>query len=249
MASKTVIRPIAERPCGGPDHVEKRDCLDEILNENFLLTLTQLNQELRQRLPRNDLGSATALWQELWKECCFVSNWPVLFLRIETVLMSFKTDWTMPTGSWAMLWWTTVFSQTNVGTTFGLQEITEEEEEGNGRTDRSVVSEEEMFLSQWPFDPTMNWFSTVQLLVGWVRKDLMALLGTNKTTPRSWWICYLHLRRTAPAHKNSAIPGPNAELKKLHPHSILEHCRTRNNFLDSSHQSRHQSSWDTRSDE
>ena len=53
-----------------------------------------------------------------------------------------------------------------MGTTFGLQEITEEEEEGNGRTDRSVVSEEEMLLSQWPFDPTMNWFSTVQLLVG-----------------------------------------------------------------------------------
>ena len=23
-----------------------------------------------------------------------------------------------------------------------------------------------MLLSQWPFDPTMNWFSTVQLLVG-----------------------------------------------------------------------------------
>ena len=29
-----------------------RDCLHEILNENCLLTLTQLNQELRQRLPR-----------------------------------------------------------------------------------------------------------------------------------------------------------------------------------------------------
>ena len=29
-----------------------RDCLNEILNENCLLTLTQLNQELRQRLPR-----------------------------------------------------------------------------------------------------------------------------------------------------------------------------------------------------
>ena len=30
-----------------------RDFLNEILNENCLLTLTQLNQELRQRLPRN----------------------------------------------------------------------------------------------------------------------------------------------------------------------------------------------------
>ena len=47
---------IAERPRGGPNHVrvdnEMRDCLNEILNENCLLTLTQLNQELRQRLPR-----------------------------------------------------------------------------------------------------------------------------------------------------------------------------------------------------
>ena len=44
---------IAERP-QGPNHVrvdnEMRDCLNEILSENCLLTLTQLNQELRQRL-------------------------------------------------------------------------------------------------------------------------------------------------------------------------------------------------------
>ena len=47
---------IAERLRGGPNHVrvdhEMRDCLNEILNENCLLTLTQLNQELRQRLLR-----------------------------------------------------------------------------------------------------------------------------------------------------------------------------------------------------
>ena len=47
---------IVERPRGGPNHVrvdnEMRDCLNEILNENCLLTLTQLNQELRQRLPQ-----------------------------------------------------------------------------------------------------------------------------------------------------------------------------------------------------
>ena len=40
---------IAKRPRGGPNHVrvdnEMRDCLNEILNENCLLTLTQLNQE------------------------------------------------------------------------------------------------------------------------------------------------------------------------------------------------------------
>ena len=46
---------IAERPREGPNHVrvdnEMRDCLNDILNENCLLTLTQINQELRQRLP------------------------------------------------------------------------------------------------------------------------------------------------------------------------------------------------------
>ena len=46
---------ITERPRGGPNNVrvdnEMRDCLNEILNEYCLLTLTQLNQELR-RLPR-----------------------------------------------------------------------------------------------------------------------------------------------------------------------------------------------------
>ena len=46
---------IAERPRGGPNHVrvnnEMRDCLNDILNENCLLTLAQINQELRQCLP------------------------------------------------------------------------------------------------------------------------------------------------------------------------------------------------------
>ena len=46
---------IAERPRGGPNHIrvdnEMRDCLNYIFNENCLLTLAQINQELRQRLP------------------------------------------------------------------------------------------------------------------------------------------------------------------------------------------------------
>ena len=46
-------------------------------------------------------------------------------------------------------------SLTNVVTIFGLQEVREEQEEGSGSTDRSVVSKEEMLLSQWPFHPPM----------------------------------------------------------------------------------------------
>ena len=47
---------MTERPRGGPNHVsgdnEVKDCLNEILNENWLLTLTQLNKRLWQCLPQ-----------------------------------------------------------------------------------------------------------------------------------------------------------------------------------------------------
>ena len=46
---------IRERQRGGRNNVrvddEMRDCLEEIINENCLLTLTQINHELRRRLP------------------------------------------------------------------------------------------------------------------------------------------------------------------------------------------------------
>ena len=45
----------SERPRGGANNVrvddEMRDCLQDILNENCLLTLIQMNEELRRRLP------------------------------------------------------------------------------------------------------------------------------------------------------------------------------------------------------
>lgn len=47
---------IAERPRGGANHVrvgdELRNCLNDFINENCLLTLAQIYQEIRQRLPR-----------------------------------------------------------------------------------------------------------------------------------------------------------------------------------------------------
>ena len=46
---------IAERPRGGTNHVRvddaMRDCLDDIINENCLLTIAEMNRELRLRLP------------------------------------------------------------------------------------------------------------------------------------------------------------------------------------------------------
>ena len=47
---------ITERPQGGTNHVwvddEMKNCLDDIWNKICLLTLAQINQELRQRVPR-----------------------------------------------------------------------------------------------------------------------------------------------------------------------------------------------------
>ena len=49
-------RRIAERPRGGANNVcvdnEMKDCLNDILNDNCMLTLAQINQELRRCLPR-----------------------------------------------------------------------------------------------------------------------------------------------------------------------------------------------------
>ena len=46
---------IAERPRGGANHVRvddaMRDCLNDIINENCLLTIAEMNRELRLRLP------------------------------------------------------------------------------------------------------------------------------------------------------------------------------------------------------
>ena len=46
---------IAERPRGGANHVRvddaMRNCLDDIINENCLLTIAEMNRELRVRLP------------------------------------------------------------------------------------------------------------------------------------------------------------------------------------------------------
>ena len=66
---------VNERPRGGQNNVrfdnEMRDCINEILNENCLLTLQQINEELQRRLPakplvcdRTIIGKTT-----VWKEC------------------------------------------------------------------------------------------------------------------------------------------------------------------------------------
>ena len=52
-------RRIRERPRGGRNNVlvddEMRQCLEDIINENCILTLSQINGELRRRLPAKPL--------------------------------------------------------------------------------------------------------------------------------------------------------------------------------------------------
>ena len=49
-----------------------------------------------------------------------------------------------------------MFSETNVVTfTIIWTEVMEEMDEGDAPTDRSVVSREELLLSQWPFHPPL----------------------------------------------------------------------------------------------
>ena len=49
-----------------------------------------------------------------------------------------------------------------VVTILGLQEVTVEQEEGNGNVGKFLVSEEEMLLSKWPFHRPMVLFSILQ---------------------------------------------------------------------------------------
>ena len=68
---------IHERPRGGRNHVrvddEMKDCLEEIINETCLLTLYQINRELRRCLPAKPIihrphSSKNIRWDALQSE-------------------------------------------------------------------------------------------------------------------------------------------------------------------------------------
>ena len=133
---------IAERPRGGPNHVrvdnEMRDCLNDILNENCLPTLTQLNQELRQRLPRKPRICDRTVARTLEGMLFHVKlARPVPADRNRPDVIQKRLDY----ANWFM---GHAVVNHSVFIEFGRQELTGEQGEGNGPTDRSVVSEEEM---------------------------------------------------------------------------------------------------------
>jgi len=130
-----------------------KDCLNKILNENCLLTLTQLNQELRKRLPRKPR----------------ICNHTVARI-LEGMLFRIKLAKPVPDviqkrldyANWfighALVNHTVFIDECGYNIwTSRSQGRARIEEERNARTDRSLVSEEEILLSQWHF--THQWFA------------------------------------------------------------------------------------------
>ena len=73
-------------------------CLEDIINENCVLTLSQINEELRRR-PLPILWFMTRRLIEVWKECCSVFNWFSPSQQTETDVMFYKKSKNMETRS------------------------------------------------------------------------------------------------------------------------------------------------------
>ena len=142
---------IEERPRGGPNHVrvdnEMRDCLNEILNETCLLSLTQPNQELLQRLPQKsgicDRNLASSL-KEMLIRIKLARLVPAERNRLHVIQKRLDyANWFM--GHAVVNYNVFLNKGMVVNTIFGLQEVTKEQlRRGKEPTDRFVVSEEEM---------------------------------------------------------------------------------------------------------
>ena len=91
---------IRERPRGGRSNVlvddEMRQCLEDIINEDCVLTLSQKNGG-EDFLP--NLSFMTGRLLEIWKECCFALNWCGPSQQTETDVMFCKEGKNMETGS------------------------------------------------------------------------------------------------------------------------------------------------------
>ena len=154
-----------------------RDCLNEILNESCLLTLTQLNRELRLRLPRKPRTCDCTMARTLEGMLLRIKlTRPVPAYRNRPDVIYKRLDY----ANWFMgraVMNHTVFID-ECGYKIWTSRSWGRARGGNWSTDRSVVSEEEMLLSQWPFHRPMVWFSTlgmnlmhVNLMTSWYEQD------------------------------------------------------------------------------
>ena len=103
---------IRERPCGSRNNMlvddEMRQCLEEIINENYVLTISQINGELRRRLPGKPLiHDCTVAWnlKDMLFHIKLVRPVPVDGTQLWCL---YKEGKNMETGSWTMPLCTTV---------------------------------------------------------------------------------------------------------------------------------------------
>ena len=212
---------IAERPRGGANHVrvddEMRNCLNDILNENCLLTLAQINQELRQRLPRkptiHDRTVARTLEGMLYRmklarplpvernrpdvlqKRVDYANW---FMRHAVVNHSIFVD-----ECGYNIWTARSHGRARMGERAYRQVCGQR---GRNVTVALAISPTNGLVFHSAFLGGMN---------GQRFNDFLSQTRLNLDPNEHVIFIY----DGAPAHNNPAIPGPNSELKKLPPYS------------------------------
>ena len=181
------------------------------MNENCLLTLTQLNQELRQRLPRKpricDRTVARTLEGMLFR---VKLARPVPADGNRTDVIQKRLDYANWFMGHAVVNHRVFIDECGYNI---CRELTVEQGEGNWPTDTSVVSEEEMAIS--PTNGLVFHSAFIARLNAQSFDDFLA--QTSLTLDPDEHVIFVY--DGAPAHNNPAIPGPITELKKLPPYS------------------------------
>ncbi|KAM7434457.1 hypothetical protein ABFA07_015439 [Porites harrisoni] len=210
---------IAERPRGGANHVRvddaMRDCLDDIINENFLLTIAEMNRELRLRLPHkpviHDRTVARALEGMLYR-VKLARPLPADRNRPDVLQ---KRD-----GNWFM-------GHAVVNHNVFIDEcgynIWTARSQGRAlrgeRAYRQVCGQRGRNVTvALAISPTSGLVFHSAILGGMNGRrfdDFLAQTRLNLDPDEHVILIY----DGAPAHRNPAIPGPNSELRKLPPYS------------------------------
>ena len=212
---------VAERPRGGANNVrvdnEMRDCLEEIINENCLLTLAQINQELRQRLPRKPVIHDRTVVRTLEGMLYRVKlAMPLPAERNRPDVLQKRVDY----GNWFMRY--AVVNHSVFVDECGYN-IWTARSHGRARTGerayRQVCGQRGRNITvALAISPTNGLVFHSPILGGMTGPkfdDFLAQTRLNLDPDEHVIFIY----DGAPAHSNPANPGPNTELKKLPPYS------------------------------
>ena len=214
---------IAERPRGGANHVRvddaMRDCLDDIINENCLLTIAEMNRELRLRLPHkpviHDRTVARALEGMLYR---VKLARPLPADRNRPDVLQKRVEY----GNWFM-------GHAVVNHTVFIDEcgynIWTARSQGRAlrgeRAYRQVCGQRGRNVTvALAISPTSGLVFHSAILGGMNGRrfdDFLAQTRLNLDPDEHVIFIY----DGAPAHRNPAIPGPNSELRKLPPYSAF----------------------------